>query len=187
MFLGKVGVVDLVDGFECQYFGDFMLDDKEFILFFVGCDVCMWFKFLFFGSCFLMELFEYLLVYCEGMDFYVFDVDVVVQFGLLDGVEIEVYFGSWCGVCKNYFLFFMDLYEVFLLIFVFVCYFGLDYFFEGWEVFEVIWCEVKGLLIVIVFCGGKEVGCFSGGKVFVKFEQLFFGVLKQVVVEVQWY
>lgn len=178
MLPGKAGAVDLADGLEREYLGDFTPADKEFVLPIAERDVRMRAKPPLLGDRSLAELLEHSPGYRNGMNSYTPSADAIAQLGSLDGIEIEVYFGSWCGVCKNYLPFFLEVHEALSATSVSVRYFGLDYPPEGWQAPEVTQREVKGLPTAIVLRNGKEVGRFSGGKAFAKPEQALLDALK---------
>lgn len=165
---GRAGTVDLADGLEREYLGDFTPDDKEFVLPIAGRNVRMRPKPPLLGDRTLDELLEHSPGYRAGMDSYAPNAETLAELGSLAGVEIEVYFGSWCGVCRNYLPYFLDVHEALSGTQVAVRYFGLDYPPEGWQAPEVTRREVKGLPTAIVLRDGKEVGRFSGGSAFAK-------------------
>ena len=85
--------------------------------------------------------------------------------------EVKVFFGSWCGVCKNFLPNMLKVAELLEGSNVRFQYYGLDNPPDGWKDPEVGAHSIDSLPGAIVYRNGKEAGRFKGGDGFRKPEQ----------------
>ncbi len=85
--------------------------------------------------------------------------------------QVKVFFGSWCGVCKNFLPHMLKVAALLEGSNVGFEYYGLGNPPEGWQDPEVSAHSVDSLPGAIVYRDGKEVGRFKGGDGFRKPEQ----------------
>ena len=94
--------VDLSEGVTRKYLGDFTNEDKEFILPIPGKDVRMRPTPPLLGFQTLAGLLDHSPGYKTGMSQYEPSSAILSKLADLDGVEVKVFFGTWCHVCKNF-------------------------------------------------------------------------------------
>ncbi|MCY3969578.1 MAG: thioredoxin family protein [Acidobacteria bacterium] len=120
----------------------------------------------------LGELLEHSPGYRAGMDAFAPNVAAMAALRQAEPARVRVYFGSWCGVCKQVLPNLLEVeagLEGSNLTFE---YYGLASPPAGWEDPEVTGNEVKGLPTAIVYRGGREVGRFGGATDFAQPEQV---------------
>ncbi len=160
------GTVDLKDSLDRKYLGDFTNEKQDFVFPVPGRDARMRPTPPLLGQSTLTDLLGHSPSYRKGMDAYAPNASLLRQLAAKDGLEVKVFFGSWCGHCKNYLPLLLKVHESLGENAVAISYYGLDYPPDGWKDPEVDKHQVKGLPTAIVYQNGREVGRITGGQKF---------------------
>jgi hypothetical protein len=101
-----------------------------------------------------------------GRDDYVLDQGVIQRMAAAQGsVEIEIFFGTWCPLCKRYMGRVLKTDRALRSSSVRFTYFGLPSPPQAWEDPAFLAKRVERLPTAIVYSGGREVGRISGNEI----------------------
>lgn len=120
----------------------------------------------------LGELLEHSPGYRVGMDAFQPDAAAMAALRESEPARVRVYFGSWCGVCKQVLPNLLEVHAGLEGSAITFEYYGLASPPGGWEDPEVQSNEVQGLPAAIVYRDGREVGRFGGANDFARPAQL---------------